>query len=138
VSGEISEMAVLDFDGDGVLELATIEPFHGNILRIYKQAFGAMRIAWEAELAFGHCLLAGTFNGVKSLLVSNRAGSRDLVLYRFDQPPSRDVGRISEPTRVVVDSGVGAANMLALSRDGIDTIFSTNQASGEIALYSSL
>ena len=133
---EISEMAVSDIDGDGAVELITIEPFHGNSLRVYKPAGGLWKLAWETELEFGHCLLAGMLNGVRAILVSNRSGNRDLLMFEFTAPPG---GRgIAEPKRHVVDHGAGAANMMVVSHEGTDRIFSTNQAAGEIVSYTPL
>jgi len=133
---EVSEVVVLDVDGDGEDELITIEPFHGNFLRVYKRFPGRYEKAWEGEIAFGHGLLAGRLGGAPSILVSNRAESRDLLLFQFPQG-ARPSGRgLSEPTRTVVDPGAGAANMLILSHNGEDRIFSTNQSAGEIAVYS--
>ena len=131
---EVSEMAVFDLDGDGRDELVTIEPFHGSALRVYRRDSGGWQKAWEAELDFGHCLLAGLVDGAPSILVSNRAGSRDLLLFRFDRG-AWEGNRLTAPTRIVVDAGVGAANMLLLHHDGADSIFSTNQIAGEIAAY---
>ena len=36
---EVSEFVYVDLDHDGIDELVTIEPFHGNTLNIYKQKF---------------------------------------------------------------------------------------------------
>ena len=130
---EISEMAVSDIDGDGAEELVTIEPFHGNSLRVYKHAGGRWQQAWETELEYGHCLLAGMINGIRAILVSNRSGNKDLLLFEFTASPG---GRgIVDPKRHVVDHGAGAANMLVVSHEGTDRIFSTNQAAGEIVSY---
>src|SRR5208337_5003566 len=130
---EVSEIAVSDIDGDGAEELITIEPFHGNSLHIYKHVGGRWQSSWETGLDYGHCLLAGTFNGARAILVSNRAGNRDLLLFEFTALPG---GRgIADPKRHVVDPGAGAANMLVVSHDGTDRIFSTNQAAGEIVSY---
>ena len=130
---EVSEIAVSDIDGDGADELITIEPFHGNSLRVYKRAGSKWQLAWETGLEYGHCLLAGMLKGVRSILVSNRAGNRDLLLFEFTGPPG---GRgIADPKRHVVDPGAGAANMLVVSHDGTDRIFSTNQTAGEIVSY---
>ncbi len=134
LSQEVSEMAVADIDGDGAEELITIEPFHGNSLRVYKLFAGRWQLGWQTGLDYGHCLLAGMLNGVRSILVSNRAGSRDLLLYEFTTPPASDKG-IAEPRRLVVDHDAGAANMIVLSHKGTDRIFSTNQAAGEIVSY---
>jgi hypothetical protein len=126
---EVSEVAAFDLDRDGNEELVTIEPFHGNVLRAYRKSSGRWEPFWETEISFGHCVLAGSFAGSASVLVSNRSGSRDLLLFQFD--PNTP----SKPKRFVVDEGVGAANMLVLQINGVDHIFSANQAAGEVALY---
>ena len=130
---EVSEVVVYDVDGDGQDELVTIEPFHGNFLRVYRRVSGRYEKAWEGELAFGHGLMAGKLAGAPGILVSNRAGSQDLVLFQF--APTKGRG-LSEPVRTVVDAGAGAANMLILGSAGADLILATNQTAGEIAVYS--
>jgi hypothetical protein len=129
LSQEVSEMAVADLDGDGSDELVTIEPFHGAALRAYRRSAAGWEKFWETEISFGHCVLAETFDGRPSVLVSNRSGSKDLVLFQFDgDSPSR-------PRRIVVEPGAAAANMLVLPWEGRDRIFSANQAAGEIVMY---
>jgi hypothetical protein len=125
---ETSEMAVFDVDGDGVDELVTIEPFHGNTLRAYRRAGSGWSPFWEAELEYGHCVLAGMFDGRRTVIVSNRAGGKVLLLFQFDSDPER-------PRRIVVDRGAGAANMLVLGHAGGDRLFAANQAAGEIVMY---
>ncbi len=132
---EVSEIAVADIDGDGTEELITIEPFHGSSARLYKRVRSRWQLAWETELEFGHCLLAGMLNGVRTILVSNRAGSRDLLLFEFDAPLSGRSKGVASPRRHVIDPGAGAANMLIARHEGIDRIFATNQAAGEIVSY---
>jgi hypothetical protein len=136
MSQEISEIAVCDLEGDGHDELVTIEPFHGNSLCVYKEVSGGWKKAWEGELTFGHGLITHMLGGVPSVVVSNRAGSQDLILLQF--PPGRqtDSPRLGKPSRTIVDSGVAAANALVLSHNGQELVFSTNQATGEIAVYS--
>jgi len=126
---ETSEMALLDVDGDGRAELLTIEPFHGNTLRAYRRTPSGWTPFWEGELQFGHGLLAGAFLGMRSVLVSNRAGTKELVLFQFDPAaPER-------PHRIVLELGAGAANMAVISHAGKDHVLSANQAAGQIVLY---
>jgi hypothetical protein len=126
---EVSEMAVFDLDGDGTEELVTIEPFHGSALRAYRKAAKGWSVFWEAELSFGHCVLAGLFNGQPCVVASSRTGDKSLLLFQFD---SEDVSR---PQRIVVDESPAAANMLILPQAGGDLLFSANQAAGEIVMY---
>ncbi len=129
LSQEVSEMAVADLDGDGTEELVTIEPFHGSALRAYRKSAAGWAPFWETEISFGHCVLAGTFEGRPGVLVSNRAGSRDLLLFQFSAESP------STPHRIVVEAGAAAANMLVLPWEGRDRIFSANQAAAEIVMY---
>jgi hypothetical protein len=133
---EISEIAVADLDSDGEEELVTIEPFHGDTLRVYKRTSGGWETAWEGEIAFGHGLLTGFIGGHPAVLVSNRAGSKELILFQFSPGCRSAAHTLAQPARTVIDSGVGAANMLILPHDGADLVFSTNQATGEIVIYS--
>lgn len=126
---EVSEMVLFDIDGDGSDELVTIEPFHGSALRAYKHSDRGWKPHWDAELEFGHCVLAGQVGGVRSIIASSRSGSRSLFLFQFEKTGE---GR---PARIVVDPGAGAANMILLRHEGRDHIFATNQAEGEIAVY---
>jgi hypothetical protein len=126
---ETSEMAVFDVDGDGADELITIEPFHGNTLRAYRKSGKSWSAFWEAELEYGHCVLAGMFGGRRSIIVSSRAGGKSLLLFQFDDDHP------AKPSRIVVDDGAGAANMLMLNRGGRDHLFAANQSAGEIVMY---
>jgi hypothetical protein len=130
---ETSELALIDLDGDGSVELITIEPFHGSSLRVYRPGRKGWSPAWEGKLDFGHCLLAQKIDGLASLLVSNRAGSRDLLLLRWNR--GRGARMLGEPSVTVLEAGAGAANMTVLRHEGRDLIFATNQAAGEIACY---
>ncbi len=129
---EVSEIAVFDLDGDGEQELITIEPFHGNVLAVYKfQQNGWIRV-WETELDYGHCVLADTIFAKASVLVSNRAGNKDLLLFQFE--PGADA--FVHPTRLVVEAGVGAANMLVVHQPQGTLIIATNQTQGQLVRYS--
>jgi hypothetical protein len=130
---ETSELALLDLDGDGIDELITIEPFHGSSLRVYRPGRGPGSPAWEGKLEYGHCLAARSINGVASLLVSNRAGSRDLLLLQWGSGARG--GTLGEPEVTVLDAGAGAANMTVLRQNGRDLIFATNQTAGEVACF---
>ncbi len=135
VEREISEFSLIDLDGDGLDELITIEPFHGSRLAVYRREDGRwIDAAWEEELAYGHCLWTGTIQGGASILVSNRSGSRNLSLYRFRESTGGPKGRL-QPERIVVDEGVGAANMVVVGDRGTETIVAANQATSEIAAY---
>lgn len=131
VDHEISEVFLCDLDGDGVEELVTIEPLHGNKLKVYRIAGESWEPVLELPLDFGHGLWVGELRGQKAILVGNRSSSRDLELYTVDG---------TDPIRLrkqVLDEAVGAANLAVIPGGGNDAdyIFATNQATQEIALY---
>jgi hypothetical protein len=125
---EVSEMAVFDVDGDGMDELVTIEPFHGNTLRAYRKTAAGWSPFWDGEISFGHCVLAGMFDGRRSVIVSSRTGDKSLLMFQFAEDPQ-------SPRRIVVDESPAASNMVVLPRAEGDLLFSANQAEGEIAVY---
>jgi hypothetical protein len=134
---ETSEMALLDVDSDGKDELITIEPFHGGSLRIYRSEAPGWSLAWEGKIDFGHSLVARHVSGVPSILVSNRAGSRDLLLLQWKRRAQPAAGALPDPERIVLEEGAGAASMLVLHHQGRDLVFSTNQVRGEVVVYES-
>lgn len=144
IAEEISEMVVSDLDGDGVDEIVTIEPFHGNRLRVYKR--GAMgdgaggdhdwKALWQCEdLSFAHGLNVVPVGGRNLIVVGNRRAGCELLAFDFQ----RSTG---EFRRIVIDEGVGPTQIepwfgTAAGRDGAGpvAIISCNQAAGEVAMY---
>ena len=126
---EVSDVCAFDLDSDGHQELITIEPFHGDTLCIYRLDQGKWQKVLDAELAFGHALWAGTLRGQPAILAGNRAGSKELLLYRI-----RADRRLSAE-RIVVDAGVGATQVTVLGTPQCDLVLSANHAVGEVALY---
>jgi hypothetical protein len=56
----ISDIAAIDIDGDGELEFATIEPFHGKYFRVYKKRGGVFEKIFEPpEVTEFHHVQAG-------------------------------------------------------------------------------
>lgn len=76
---EISQVIALDFDYDGELELATIEPFHGDTFSVYKKLEGQ----WERKVLnvgfhFGHVLEPFYMNGQAAILYGWRGDNGGL------------------------------------------------------------
>ncbi len=76
---EVSELTFIDLDGDGQSELITIEPFHGNVLNMYKRIKGDWKLKFTAPLSFGHGLSSGFFNGAPIVIVGNRRDSVEIL-----------------------------------------------------------
>jgi hypothetical protein len=127
---EVSEFGFLDLDGDGIDELATIEPFHGNGLNIYKRNAA---VGWErryaSPLAFGHGLSVGRIGGRPVVVVGNRRDSGALEMHVV-----RDLaaGAIE---RCVVEGQVQPTQTQIFTHQTVDYLLSANQAKDEVALY---
>jgi hypothetical protein len=141
VDHEISELFFIDLDNDGIDELVTIEPFHGDRLAVYRMDEGIRRDGdgppqaqcslWlEKEIAFGHGLWTGMIGGVPSILVGNRSGHKNLEMIRVSS------GRLVTET---IAEGTGTAQIAVVPGDGTGThrdfIVASNQEQAEIVLY---
>lgn len=126
---EVSEMGLIDFDGDGEDELAVIEPFHGDTFGVYKNRGGRWERVYAAQLSFGHGLSVGTIAGEPVAVAGNRDGSKNLVCYR---PGSADPFAMEE---VVVDEGPATAGTTIASTPEGDGIVASNPEFAEYALY---
>lgn len=124
----VSDLALCDIDGDGVEELATIEPFHGCRFRIYKRAGGGWRRVYEhPEICeFYHVIWGGALGGVPAFIGGGRRGTRALFAVTYENG-----GFASHE----IDSGVGPANVHVMHRETGDVIISSNMEKGEAAAY---
>jgi len=125
---EVSEFAFFDMDNDGVDELATIEPFHGNSLNVYKKINGNWKKQYSSPLSFGHGLSAGKFQNQNVVVVGNRRDSGDLELHKVHSMDSIE--------KCTIEGNVGATQTKVFSMKGKDYILSSNQTRNEVALYS--
>jgi hypothetical protein len=127
----ISDIAAIDIDGDGQLEYATIEPFHGSHFRVWKMLGGAWRKVFEhPEVSdFYHVVVADTLAGQPAFVGGCRRGRQQLFIVRPVQ---------LEPLQLealLVDEGVGPSNVHVLHEPGRDLIVAANREKAEAALY---
>lgn len=127
---EVSEFAFFDLDNDGINELITIEPFHGNSLNIYDKTVAGWSHCYQSELSFGHGLSVGSFNENPSVVVGNRRGDRALNLFTVHGPVKNSI------TKSVIEEDAGPTQTKIFNYNSRDYILSSNQAKNEIALYS--
>lgn len=121
-----SDAVMADFDGDGLPEIGSITPFHGDALRIYKQdASGCYQPVWEMPypMEMLHATFLGSRKGKPVWFTGCRKGVRQtLALYWSDGAYRADV----------LDDDAGAANALQLDED---TLVCTNYTTGQVVLY---
>ncbi|MBR4544693.1 MAG: hypothetical protein IKO14_01760 [Oscillibacter sp.] len=128
-----SDSILLDFDGDGKLELGTISPFHGAALAIYHlDEFGNYVPAWklplpEADTEFLHSTWSGTLAGKEAWVVGWRKGTRQTIAITYENGAYQTE---------VIDSNTGCANLMHfVNKDGKDVLVATNREIDEAAMY---
>ena len=72
----ISDISAIDIDGDGELEFATIEDFHGPYFRVYKKIDGTFRKIFEhpETSEFYHVVVGATLAG-EPVFIGGAAGA---------------------------------------------------------------
>ena len=126
---EVSEMTFIDLDGDGINEMITIEPFHGEILNIYKKQPNGWSLRFSDSLSFGHGLSSGLFNENPVVVVGNRSGTIALEIFTVSDLSKGIVNR------KVIEENAGPTQSQVFSYNSTDYILSANQRKNEVALY---
>lgn len=161
----VSDLAAIDLDGDGELEIATIEAFHGQYFRIYKLKDGHYeRIYEHPEVSeFYHVVVAATLRGRPAFVGGCRRGKMQLfcVTAAGEGSGAGEAGTVAgaragagatgagatgagagagatgrlELETTLIDEGVGPSNVSVINETGRDIIVSANREKGEAALY---
>jgi len=127
----VSDAVLLDLDGDGLDELCTLAPFHGEKITVYHQKDGAWVPVWRfaEDAPFSHAICGGVIAGVPTFVTGHRAGKKNLMAIRYD----REKG---DYTVTLIDEGRGPANVMHFVSDaGVDLLIATNRESDEVAMY---
>lgn len=127
----VSDLAAIDIDQDGELEIATIEAFHGQYFRVYKKVNGKYeRIYEHPEVSeFYHVVSAVTLRGKPAFIGGCRRGKMQLfcLVAKPGQPLAIDT--------ILIEEGVGPSNISVINEESRDVIISANREKGEAALY---
>jgi hypothetical protein len=125
-----SDAVLMDLDGDGVPELFTISPFHGERVAIWHRDNGGFRPVYEhpEEMPFLHAIAGGTVYGRPTVYTGNREGERQLLGFYYD-------GEKKAYRYEVVDAGSGPANCMLFQRQGHPALLASNREVNEVAIY---
>ena len=128
VTDAASDGLLLDLDGDGVEELCTIAPFHGDTVNIYRQKDGrySLGYTYPEKLEFLHAIFGGEVCGQNTWIIGNRKGDRKLLAFTFEN---------GEYKAQELDRGRGAANVMHYVYQGKDILIGANRETNEIARY---
>jgi len=124
----ISDIALCDIDGDGVDELAAIEPFHGTKFTIYsKTAEGFTPLyRYPGNTEFLHVVWGGKLRDEPAFIGGCRGGNKDLFLLRWKN---------GEIVNEIIDTGTGPSNVAVVNGKDGDFILAANHENGEGAVY---
>ena len=130
-----SDAVLIDFDGDGKLELGLISPFHGNSLTIWHlNEFGYYVPQWkygapEKETEMLHATWADMVLGKPTWIVGWRKGTKCSIAITWNA----EAGDYRAET---FDSNTGMANAMHFVRsDGKEIVVGTNREIDEVAYY---
>jgi len=123
-----SDIAMIDLDGDGEKELATIEAFHGCHYRIYKKRDGRYVQVYEhPEISeFYHVAASGTVFGQPTFIGGCRRGRQQLFLVQWNKNGFETS---------LVEEQVGPSNAMLAHIGGRELLISANREKAEAAIY---
>lgn len=122
------ETVAIDLDGDGLLELVSIEPFHGNQIKVYHQTDEGYQCIYHYPhtIDFAHTLVATSLCGIPTVIGGIRRESAELFYLQFHD------GEVHE---VILDEGCGPANLAVVHEPARDLIIAANHTRNEAAVY---
>lgn len=128
--GEVSDMAILDIDNDGIEEMLVFAPFHGNDIQIYKEKNGSFVSVYQYEqpAEFVHAIDAGQVLGKKSFVFGIRKANKELVVVQYNH-------ETNSYEEHIVDREVGTANTKIVNCKEHDLLLAANHTINEAAVY---
>lgn len=127
---ETSDLCIADIDGDGREEMAVIQGFHGDAVRVIKKQGDACVTISELPVQFGHVVWAGNILGSMRLITASRGGKMELAMHSVVAAPEK---LCFETT--ILDIGVGSTQIAVI--DGVVSaeILAANHETGTVDLY---
>ena len=125
----VSDVAMFDLNDDGVDELITIEPFHGNKVRVYVMVNQEYHPVYDLPypMDFAHAIWAGMLCGVPCALIGVRKMGCELFRIVFSD---------GEYQTEILEAGGGPSNVAVANGDDCDYIIIANNTSAEAAVWS--
>jgi len=123
-----SDAAMFDIDGDGVMEMVVISPFHGDEAFIYKKTGGKYEKVYQypEKAEFLHAIWAGNLAGRPVFVLGHRKGARRLFALMWTGEGY---------SFKTIDDDCGPANVYGYTCNGKDILVATNREINQIAMY---
>lgn len=128
LEGQIGEAAFIDVNNDGKAELMTIEPFHGDTMKIYQETDNGYEevFKYPYEVDFAHTIVGDTLNGINCFVGGVRRVNCELFVITYED---------NEYKVQLVDEGAGPSNLMVGHLEDRDFIISANHTRNESAVY---
>lgn len=128
MDGKISEIAFSDINHDSIEEMITIEPFHGNSIKIYQNNDNAFNeiYSYPYELDFAHTILGTSLFNKNCFIGGIRRVNPDLFIITQEN---------NELKTTIIDQGCGPANCNVYFDKNTIYIHSANHTQNHAALY---
>lgn len=127
----VSDCFMIDLDNDGLEELLTISPFHGDKICIWHMSENGKyeQVYRHPEnMPFLHAIIGGNIKGTPMIFVGNREGKRQLLGFYYDK-----VNRKYKYD--IIDENTGVANALLYYEEGEPHLLTSNREINEVAIY---
>ncbi len=124
----VSDIALWDIDGDGQLEMAAIEEFHGDNFVVYKKHDNKYIPIYQhpGKLDFCHVVWGGLLRGDPVFIGGARAEEKELFLLHWKK------GKINLK---VIEKSFGPSNVYVIQGKEKDIILVANREAGEGAIF---
>ncbi|MDR2784790.1 MAG: hypothetical protein LBB83_02630 [Treponema sp.] len=125
----IGDIALADLDGDGIDELVTIEPFHGDKFMVNKKTENGYETIYRypGEIEFAHAVSGCTLLGKSAVVGGIRRKNCELFILQYHAEKGYEAR--------VVEQGIGPSNVVVVNGNGRDFIISANHTQNHAAVY---
>jgi len=128
IDAQVSDVALCDIDGDGKLEIATIQPFHGTDFVVYHDSDNGYKemYRYPTPMAFIHVAWAGELAGKTVFLGGCREKQKELFMLYWN-------GETIE--KQIIEVGAGPSNVKKLILNGKEILAVANRETNEAAMF---
>jgi hypothetical protein len=123
-----SDATMVDLDGDGIMELVVLSPFHGDEVSVYKKTENGYEKVYQypEKIDFLHAIWSGKLGGKTVAVLGHRKGARRLFALSWAG---------NHYTFKTIDEDCGPANVYGYAYGGKDVLIAANREINQIAMY---
>lgn len=130
IDRKVSDVALVDINNDGKLEILSIEPFHGKDIYIYNEINGKYEETFhlDRELEFAHAIAGTTILGQPAFVCGIRRLNKELFYLTYNKENN-------DYDLTMIDEGCGPANIVIVNQENQDIILASNNTIHQAAVY---